>query len=155
MQRKYRFTNKELNILKEFIQNNIDKNIKIKKSQCFECDIDNRTVYISNKKFTPDTEMFMNWLCKQKEYTPINHILISILHEIGHIKTYTPELEEERDLLYGIYDFMHENKIMSTEELNNKYFNIPDEKIATMWGINFYKNNKIKCDKLIKDLCIM
>lgn len=154
MQRQFKFTKNEFKILKEFVKT-IDKNIIIKRNNCFECDIENKLVFIGNKKYDYDTKIFMDWLCKQKEYTPINYILISILHEIGHIKTYTKELEAERTELYGIYSFLHENGIMSTDELNEKYFEIPDEKEATMWGIKYYVNNKEKCDKLVKELNIM
>lgn len=154
MQRQYKFTNKQIKTLQDFVKQ-IDKNIKIKKSYSFECDIENKLVFIGSKEYTQDTKLFMDWLCKQKEYTPINHILISILHEIGHIKTYTKAKEQERDTLYSIYSFLNDNNIMSTEQLNEHYFAIPDERDATMWGIKYYVNHKNECDKLVKDLQIM
>lgn len=154
MQRRYKFTKKDIKILQDFV-NTIDKDIKIKKGQVFECDVKAKQVFVGDKKYSKDTEIFMNWLCKQKNYTPINHILISILHEIGHIKTYSQVKEKQRALLYGIYRFLETYDIMSTEELNEKYFNIPDEKDATMWGIKYYVNHKEQCDNLIKNLCIM
>jgi hypothetical protein len=154
MQRMYKFTKKDIKILQDFI-NTIDKDIKIKKGRTFECDVEKKQVFVNNKKYTLDTEIYMNWLCKQKEYIPINHVLISILHEIGHIKTYSLIKEKQRTLLYSIYSFLQNYNILSVEELNEKYFNIPDEKDATMWGIEFYKNHKIQCDELVKKLCIM
>lgn len=154
MQRRYKFTKNDIKILQEFI-NTIDNSITIKKGQTFECDVKAKQVFVGDKKYSKDTEMFMQWLCKQKEYTPINHILISILHEVGHIKTYTKAKEMERNLLYNIYSFLQTYDIMSIEELNEKYFNIPDERDATMWGIKYYVNHKEQCDNLIKQLCIM
>ena len=154
MQRKYKFTKNQLNILQQFT-NTINKDIKIKKGRKFECDIQKKQVFVSHKKYDYDTEMFMNWLCKQKEYTPINYLLIAILHEIGHIETYSKANDKQRDILYGIYSFLGEMGIMSTEEQNDKYFNIPLERNATMWGLQYYVNHKEQCDKLVKDLEIM
>lgn len=154
MQRVYKFTKKDIEKIQVFV-NTIDKNIKIKKGKCFECDTEKNQVFVGNKKYDKDTKMFMTWLCKQKEYTPINYILISILHEIGHIKTYSKIKQTERSILYGIYDFLGHLGIMTTEQQNNRYFNIPDERDATMWGLNYYVNHKQQCDKLVKDLCIM
>jgi hypothetical protein len=33
--------------------------------------------------------------------------------------------------------------------MNFAYFNIESERLATMWGINFYNNNKSKCNELV------
>jgi hypothetical protein len=151
---KNKFTRKEIKIIQNFV-NEIDNNIKVKKSKVFECEIEKNQIFVSDKNYTKDTELFMKWLETLKEYQPINFILISILHEIGHIETYTEELEEERNKMYSMYSFLNKQGIMSTEELNNLYFEIPDEKNATLWGLNYYVNNKEKCNKLLQDLNIM
>lgn len=154
MNKRYKFSNKEIKTIQKFIQTNIDKDIKVHKNNVYECEVATKDVYIGNKMYDYDTELYIKWLQQQPEYIPINFILISILHEVGHIMTYTKAKEKERNVLYGIYAFLNEFNILSTDTLNNKYFNIPDERQATMWGINFYKNNKIKCDKLLNELNI-
>ena len=155
MQRQFKYTKQQIQILQDFINSTIDKDIKVKVGNAYECDIENKTIYLGSKELTTDTILFIQWLKTTPEYTPISYNLISILHEIGHIKTYNKIKSKQREVMYGIYSFLNEMQIVTTETLNQKYFEIPDEKDATNWGLRFYVNNKSKCDKLVKDLQIM
>ena len=36
--------------------------------------------------------------------------------------------------------------------MNYSYYEIPEEKSATEWGVNYYKNHQEQCEKLAEDL---
>lgn len=131
----------ELLKLKKYIKS-INKNIKVKFGKCFECDTDRKIVWLALKDNRLDSEMFKAWYEKHFNETLTNKDLlyISALHEVGHIMTWTQELEDERTEKYGIMKIAHQFELMSTEELNKQYFEIPMELIATRWGRNFYEN---------------
>lgn len=120
----------------------IDNEIKIKLGKQFECDTDNKIVWIPLKDNKQTSEMFKNWYEKyfNEKLTEKDLFYISALHEIGHIMTWTQELEDERTKMYGLMKVAYHYQLMSTEELNDKYFEIPMELIATKWGRNYYKN---------------
>ena len=77
---------------------------------------------------------------------------MSILHEVGHIMTATDEIRDNRFLLDNIYSFLYSENAINELEYFNSYFDIPAEYDATLWGINYYIQNKEKCDKLAKQL---
>lgn len=153
MQRQFKFTKKDFEKIQKFV-NDIDKDIKIKKGRCFECVVPDKKVFISHKKYDYESEIFTKFL-EQNDNIKINFVLIALLHEIGHIKTYNKKLEQQRTILYSIYNCLNRLKIISVDKLNQKYFMIPDERQATLWGLEYYKNNKNKCDKLVQELGIM
>lgn len=75
----------------------------------------------------------------------------SLLHEIGHSETI--DLLEQPEVLYchNVKKELDElNKDADTFEtaydIHKKYFNLPDERLATDWAINYMRNNveKIK-----------
>ena len=65
--------------------------------------------------------------------------IVSALHEVGHIMTWTQELEDERTEMYGLMEVAHNYQLMSIQELNEQYFEIPMELIATEWGRAYYR----------------
>jgi len=133
----------ELLKLKKYIKN-IDSEIKVKFGNCFECDTDRKIVWLALKDNSQDSEMFRTWYEKHFNETLTNKDLlyISALHEVGHIMTWTQELEDERAEMYGLMQVAHTYQLMSTQELNEQYFEIPMELIATKWGREYYVNNK-------------
>lgn len=143
---KKRFSRKERQIIQGFA-NLIDDEIIIKQGKRYETDVPNKVIYLGYKNYTELDEFFENWFQKQEFYTPIYDKLITILHEIGHIKCDTTETEEERAILDGAFHFIYEQGQISLEELNHAYFEIPAETNATKWGVDFYKNNTDLCEK--------
>jgi len=61
--------------------------------------------------------------------------LLSLFHEIGH--HHTIEEVEEEDYIYSqdVKDWIDEQE--ASEELLDMYFNLPDEKIATQWAVDY------------------
>lgn len=131
---------KELLKLKKCIKR-IDNEIKVKIGRNFECNIDEKIIWLPIKDNKKDAEMFKNWYEKyfNEKLSEKDLVYISALHEVGHLMTWTEELENEREEQYNLMTIAHQFNIMSTEELNNEYFEIPMELIATQWGRNYYK----------------
>ena len=55
-------------------------------------------------------------------------------------------------MIYATLEWQYENKMINEEQYNKQYFEIPAERLATEWAINYYKNNSKTINKLIKDL---
>lgn len=127
--------------LRKYIKN-IDSEIKVKFGKYFECDTDKKIVWLALKDNKQDSTMFKNWYEKyfNEILTDKDLLYISALHEVGHIMTWTQELEDERTKMYNTMKIAHIYQLMSTQELNEQYFEIPMELIATKWGRNYYKN---------------
>lgn len=140
-------TRAKMKIIKNFIQT-IDKDLKVRKSKMFLCDIYGKKVYVCENREPRD---FEEWLATKIDFKP-NWFVISLLHEIGHIMTNSEELEKEKDVLYSLYLFMYRNGEIDTKAVNYKYFEIPMEYNATMWGVEFYRNNFTLCETLAEML---
>lgn len=148
--KKYDFTKNDKIIIREFIHS-IDKNIKLRVSQekRFECDIEKRTIYLGSKKIDrQENKLFQEWFKKQPEYIKINKTLMSILHEIGHFMTFNKQEFELRNEIEEMLVFMYENYYINEKEINFAYWNIDNERKATMWGVQYFKDNREKCLEL-------
>ena len=148
MSKKYKFTKEDFKIITQWVQENIDENIQVAKSDRFECDTDEEIIYLSNKRWTKLDAFFDKWYREQEFYTPMPYTMICILHEIGHIMTKDDDLLEQGYTLNQIYQFMYDYGAINEEELNLAYFDIPSEKLATQWGVGYYNDHKQECDKL-------
>ena len=128
--------------LKRYIKN-IDSEIKVKFGKAFECDTDRKIVWLALKDNRLDSEMFKAWYENKvnngETLTDKDLLYISALHEVGHIMTWTQELEDKRTEMYGLMQVAHTYQLMSTQELNEQYFEIPMELIATEWGRAYYR----------------
>ena len=149
-----KFSKKDIQTIQDFVYS-INKNLIIKNSEYkrFECDIPNNTIYLgiknNNKK---DNALFMKWFKQQPEYININNKLLSLLHEIGHFQTFNQNEFDIRNELENAYCFMYEQDIISYEQLNFAYWNLANERKATMWGIQFYITHTKECKDLITKL---
>lgn len=152
----YNFTKEEKQTIRNFIHS-IDKSIKVRVSQelRFECDIEKRTIYLGSKKIDKkENKLFQEWFRQQPEYIKINKTLMSILHEIGHFMTFNKQEFEIRNETEEMLMFMYENYYINEKEINFGYWNIANERKATMWGVNYFKNNQEKCRYLAAALGI-
>ena len=123
--------NKEMKLgIYKFIKEvNPDYAVKFQKYD-LECDIFDETISFAN---------FVNQL--NPECSKVNPFLLSLLHEIGHIETYTEEDEDDKDMKYAMlkmqYDDEEELSDERLEEYCDMYFRIPLEQNATEWGIDY------------------
>ena len=136
-------------IIQKFIQENIDEYIEVS-SDCerFECDLEEEVIYIPTKANKEDTDMFMRFIEQEYKEYELNPIVMGILHEVGHIMMYDEDLDKAREIAALRMRLNFNNSELSLEEYNFNYFKIPAELNATNWAIDFYRNNREKCDRL-------
>lgn len=135
--------------VKQFVKI-IDNSIKVKKGKALECDIENKTIYISFKSDPVDIKTFLDFVKELNPKCKYNDIILGILHEIGHIYTYDKlnekHWEEDNELLSALY----KQNLISATDFNKIYVRLPLEKNATQWAIDFAMLNKKIMDKYSK-----
>lgn len=155
MARKFiKFTKKDKMIIQDFVSN-IDNSLIIETSpeKRFECDIAQKTIYLGTKNTDKyEKAAFIKWYKAQDFFTPMNRRILSLLHEIGHFKTYNEIEFEERNTIEDMITFMYEQGAINYQELSKAYFEIPNELKATQWGVQYYKNHTQECKELAKRL---
>lgn len=129
--------NKEMKLgIYNFIKEvNMDLRVKFQEYD-IECDIYDEIIYIG-ATFDKQIDKYFQEFVEQLEpkCKNINPFLLSILHEIGHIETWTEEDLEEKHFLYNMLQMNYKDS--DIKEYNNMYFRIPLEQNATEWGINY------------------
>ncbi len=144
-----KYSKKEIKIIQDFINTNIDNDIKVKTDIEYSCDMYEEIIYLGPKSFV--CESFDNWFNQKFENgEKYNKRLIAILHEIGHIMTLNEETQDDREFRYALLLLQVDN--ISIDELNYQYYEITAELDATTWGYEFYKNNYELCQELVKEL---
>lgn len=124
----------------------IDKTIKVKFSNQLACEPENNTIYICNKTDKIDVETFKEFIKELDPKNTFNTLILGILHEVGHIYTFTDERQEEEynnDL--SLLEYLHRAKKIDDRQMNYFYLRLDLEKRATEWAIEFSKNNKAFC----------
>ena len=140
---------KQQALIKAFVKT-IDPEIRVELSNNeFYCLIDKKLV---NVPFTSDEEGD-RLICEfvfDKFGVSMHPFLLGLCHEIGHIKTYNEELDDERSVLYYMLqlNFKEENY----EDYSRMYFSIPSEFAATEWAVKFYLANKEFCDNFVRQM---
>ena len=126
------------NFIKEV---NPDYAVKFQKYD-LECDIFDETIYVGESYDKRTDRYFANFVNQlNPECSKVNSFLLSLLHEIGHIETYTEEDEDDKDMKYAILEMQYnDEEELSDERLEeycDMYFRIPLEQNATEWGIDY------------------
>jgi len=153
MSKRFRYKNEELDILQSFVET-INKEIDVDKSYRYESDYELKTIYVGNKRKIKGADYFEEWATKTFGFT-INHNLIAILHEIGHLMTNTEQDLEERTVQEELFQYLKENQFITEKQHQFAYFEIKAEYDATKWGYEYYKNHKDLCEYLIQELHLM
>lgn len=132
-----------LKVIESFIKD-IDSNIEVETDDRFCVDIEEEVVYITDLLSPEEDEIWSEFLKREFkiDYDPY---VMSILHEVGHIMTYTEDLHKEREMIYFLLQMKYTDD--NFEDFNNEYFKIPMEYEATAWAVDFYRENKELCDK--------
>jgi len=142
-------THKTHELIKEFVHS-IDPEIKVHMSgDEFYCIISEKLI---NVPFVSDSEgdRLFNEFVIDRFGKSINPYLMGICHEVGHIMTFDPNLDKDRDILYFMLQLDYTDE--RYEEFTNMYFSIPSEVAATEWAVNYYLSHKEQCDNLIKEI---
>ena len=133
----------KLDLVRCFVKT-IDEYIEVESDNRFCVDIDEEIIFIP-KKLNDDEELVWSNFLKEEFKVNYNPYVMSILHEIGHIETYTEDLNTERELTYFLLQMKYEED--NFEDFNNEYFKIPMEYYATEWAINYYRKHKKECER--------
>ena len=142
----------KMKYIRKFIKN-INSEYRVKYGNVFEVDIPEEKIFITLNKHQEEDEMVQKFL--EKEYGKrYNSFIIGLLHEVGHIETFDEELDEERDLAYGLLKIDFNDGNSDVEKFNDMYFRIPAEYNATAWAVKYYETYLQECQELAKELNI-
>ncbi len=138
----------KLKVIESFIKD-IDSNIEVETDDRFCVDIEGEVVYITDSLNSKEDEIWSEFLKREFEidYDPY---VMSVLHEIGHIMTFTEDLNKEREMIYFLLQMKYTDD--NFEDFNNEYFKIPMEYEATVWAVEFYRDNKELCDRFAAEI---
>jgi len=149
-------TKKELNaiITAEFRRFDISK---VKMASDFEYNY-NKNIITYTLDMTSDSDMlFSKFLATRFDFEDKHPFIMSLLHEVGHAKN-------NDDIDGDVYAFCLAEKykiakeIEDTEDLDseryenllNRYFNLPDEIMATTWAVNYATSHKKQVKEMRK-----
>ena len=148
---------KAFNLMQQFIDNandlyyNYSIDVRLKKGDCFcadgidsldEAEDDTLTInYNFDELWDISAKIFRAyWTKKSPILKGFSDITISILHELGHLTTTEKvrpnfSIQQREELVEALT-----NKYRDYKELNYAYFEMPDEKSATEWAIEWLSN---------------
>ena len=142
-----------MNIIKRFyvkqMVKQIDKSIKVKFGKCLQCEPTENTIYVNNKTDIIDIVTFRDYVKELNSKCKFNTLLLGILHEIGHIYTYTRFNEIKYNFCTTLIKEI-QAKHTNPKYLNffyNCYFNLKLERLADKWAMDFIKNNQELVDQ--------
>jgi len=150
------YSKNDLKVIREFIKSiNNEITVRISPNGEFCVLFLTYKLHLGMKK-KPDyeKEVWKKWYRQQKFYNgeDINPTILSILHEIGHFQTFNVEEWTTRNKeVNKALDLYYDNKI-DMETLNFMYWDTINEYKATQWAIDYYVNNKAKCECLAREI---
>jgi hypothetical protein len=146
------YNKQDLIYIRQFIKEiNNEIVLRISPSGAWECSLPKYRIYLGAKKISKDLDYsWQTWYKKQEFYIGDNIFrrIISLLHEIGHFETFNVDEWDARNKIEKKLVKAYINDKISYDDLNYAYWNLPNEYKATKWAIEYYKNNRAKCEKL-------
>lgn len=146
------FNYEDMEELKTFVENfvkEINQDIKVEFETQFVSSITEKTIYIGllpliqGYKSNEDLQE----IYKQKGFEYNDFHIFALLHEIGHIESVKDFNDFELFMQMLVYrtDVEELNKNSKNDrEFLEKYIELPVEKMANEWALDFYKTNKQK-----------
>lgn len=120
---------------------------KARLSDEYCCYFDTESITFKAIENEETDKMFTDFIKERFNYVGINSFIMSILHEIGHLKA-------NDDVSGEVYDFCLAEKARIEQEMEScymdsekvkalewQYFTLPDEIMATQWAVNYAKNH--------------
>lgn len=125
---------------------------KFQLSDCFEVCWHSKIIHFTIEDRIED-EWFYEFIKKTFGFETEHGFLLSILHEIGHIKTYDFLPSEitnfDEDESERISKQMQNANAEESKALNFEYFNLINELSATKWAVRYMRNNPEEIEKLV------
>ena len=118
----------------------------------FGYDAETETVYFSILINERSDRLFTEYIRKTFNFKVPNIFIMSLLHEVGHYFTWSNFSKKRIKNAHKIKKIIEsELKELTTSHpdydiVYSKYFDLQIEKVATAWAVNYYKNNKERCD---------
>ena len=146
------YNKKELKLIRDFIHEvNNEIIVRISTDKSWKCILPLYKLFLGAKKQEQWVEEIrLNWCKEQEFYCEANMNIISLLHEIGHFQTFNLEEWQDRNKQVNELQNLYCEDKIDMLELNNRYFDLPNEYKATKWAFEYYKANKSKCENLAK-----
>ena len=118
---------------------------------------DDETVDYSFIIPVPSDEVWKEYVKKEFNFNLTNIFMFSLLHEIGHHYTmdfFTQTQQNKNDKMVDkiekVLSESDDEKLDKTMYL--KYFDLPMERIATKWAVNYYRKHRFSINRFYKKL---
>jgi len=129
--------------LKRFLRDKFNIDVNVRYGDTFSYDYNEDCVYYCNKHEPHTEQLFMDF-CRTNGLTQdLPFKVMAFLHEVGHAMTYD-EVSDDEYFVKEIFRTIHSDDD-ATDELNNEYFNLPDELMATLQAIDLANNFPSEC----------
>lgn len=126
------------NLLVRLFVKLVDKNIKVifHKGE-LQCDTEEEKIFVGYDNGELANRTFKEYVLSLEKNCVYNDFIMGLLHEVGHIVTYNEEDEQDRLERYSQIDLLNQLGAIDNEQTNFLYYEIPMEKKATQWGIDW------------------
>lgn len=118
----------------------------------FSYDAETQTVYFSIIINERSDRLFSYYILKTFNFKVPNIFIMSLLHEVGHYFTWENFSRKKIKNAHKIKKIIQSELKELTpnhpdyDTVYSKYFDLQIEKVATAWAVDYYKNNKKRCD---------
>lgn len=113
----------------------------------FSYDPEEERVYFSIIVADRADRLFKEYVRKTFSFEIPNIFMLSLLHEVGHFYTlHTFSKMRLRAAHQAKKLIENELKVNDCDEIYSQYFDLSIEKVATAWAVDYYKENKKRCE---------
>ena len=124
----------------------------------FSCYMDEREITYPLLIEDPSDEYFIPFCKELAPDIEVDPFIISILHEVGHLytrfnfssSTWAESMLKKEKIQDTI--FKNEDNDDVYEEMVIQYFNLPEEKAATEWALNYIRTHELEIEILWAEL---
>lgn len=118
----------------------------------FSYDPEDERVYFSIIIAEKSDQLFKKYIARKFGFKVPSIFMMSLLHEVGHFYTLPLfskiEIEEAHKAKKEIELNLEKvnRRSLKWDSVYSQYFDLKIEKVATVWAVNYYRENKKRCD---------
>lgn len=123
----------------------------------FSYDPTEERVYFTIAVSERSDRLFKKYILDHFHFEVPSIFMISLLHEVGHFQTLT-DFSQLRIKTAHQAKKSIENELDSLtpddplfDEVYSNYFDLSIEKVATAWAVDYYRNNRERCDSFYNE----